>query len=693
MNAAVSPPLVSAGGGDHSVAGMHDAPINRPDLVIHVSTENTRGTTVLQYRLHSWLEDLRHFSTSIDGETIQGCFEKDQATLYDELKNLHNGLNRKGAPLPVEEIKDEIIKIGRELYGALFPSPLKEAYCEFRRHVESILIVSDEPWIPWELVKPYNTKSNNSDDDDFNEDDFLCMKFQLGRWISGSRPPAGRILVSRLAAIAAGSPPGMKRLSGARAELRLVNALGARLGVGIMSLADPTYSLVTALLRFGDLGLIHFVGHGEFDLADPNTSGFCLHDGGVLRPRDLQHGGTLQRMKKNRPLVVLNSCQSTRQDFWFTRLGGWAQRFVQDGECGAFIGPQLEIEDREACFFAREFYHLIERGWSLGRAMLATRQKLRDEYPTRLTPLFFTLYGDPNTHVDFNASTVSLSLKDVITLFFENFQRFVGYHLRVWFRRYHFSVAMLIVVFMILAVLGPFFRRSEADKALRDIPRKNASFFEAIEHHRCGIVKNLLLVGVKPRKRKLDNLTPLHWAAWIGDVCSLRLLARNEDLMRSPGSWSPIFYAAISENPKATKVLIEEFKLRPTPLEGARAVYFAASNGRAENLEYLLNLGASSEHIEKERWTSLMVATAEGRRRCVMLLLDAGADVKRKNPDGVTALSIAREKVESLANQKDVNISDLRNREEIVRLLQASIVDQGNATVDVALNQTLEVER
>ena len=47
---------------------------------------------------------------------------------------------------------------------------------------KGLLITSDEPWIPWEMVKPYEI---DQDGNELYNDAPLCEKFQLTRRLAG----------------------------------------------------------------------------------------------------------------------------------------------------------------------------------------------------------------------------------------------------------------------------------------------------------------------------------------------------------------------------------------------------------------------------------------------------------------------------------------------------------------------------
>jgi hypothetical protein len=86
-----------------------------------------------------------------------------------------------------------------------------------------------------------------------------------------------------------------------------------------------------------------------------------------------------------------------------TRIGGWAQRFV---ECGAsaFIGSLWEISDDLAIRFAVEFYNRL---WGLsghspqplGQAFSEARRVIKAADPADPTWLAYVLYGDPEARV------------------------------------------------------------------------------------------------------------------------------------------------------------------------------------------------------------------------------------------------------------------------------------------------------
>jgi hypothetical protein len=72
--------------------------------------------------------------------------------------------------------------VGNELWDELISEQLKQEYWKFKSRVTSVLITSEEPWIPWEILKPYR----NNDDGEQENDLFWCQQFAMSRWLSGA---------------------------------------------------------------------------------------------------------------------------------------------------------------------------------------------------------------------------------------------------------------------------------------------------------------------------------------------------------------------------------------------------------------------------------------------------------------------------------------------------------------------------
>ena len=299
---------------------------------------------------------------------------------------------RASADLPGEEavrMEDEIADVGVELYEQLFPEPLRRAYWELKAlreagEVRNLLIVSDEPWIPWELVKPYDVVEGRD-----VEDDHLAAAWQMSRWLSGAAVPSDlEIRAARLVVP-------MFDLDFVWKEIEYFDSLAAR-----QIEVAPPISTRAEFLEAAEKGgeqLYHFATHANFNEAFVDESPIVLQ-GDPLFPSDLTRRRA-RGMRWERPLVFLNTCHGARVGFNLTGLGGWAQRLVEQLGVTAFVGAQWEVNDELASRFAQVFYEELWAGKTLGEAFHSARQQVRAMQSGNPTWLAYTLYGDPNSRV------------------------------------------------------------------------------------------------------------------------------------------------------------------------------------------------------------------------------------------------------------------------------------------------------
>ncbi len=355
------------------------------DLVIRVITPwGSGGQRKLSYELHSPTGVAPYYRKEIRGQDLHDP-EGFKATLFAQLEKLHRGLDVDDGNVLRDEIEPELTALGRRLYEALFPPELRRAYLELRNLVHTVLVVSDEPWIPWELVKPYEDR----------DDDYLGLQFQLTRWLAGAPHPADLIRVQRLAVFAAGETAGAAALPHAEEE-RQVLAKWADVSPGVVdgSPEEAVRGELTALLERGDVDLLHFVGHGDFNPGQPDESAIQLQDG-PFRPRHLS-GPLREGIRQRQPLVFLNACRIGQQGRTLTGLGGWVDTLVQKSGCGAFVAPQWTVGDKLGALFAKIFYRKLHDGKTLGEAAQTTRREMHHENPGELAGLAYVVYGHPN---------------------------------------------------------------------------------------------------------------------------------------------------------------------------------------------------------------------------------------------------------------------------------------------------------
>lgn len=359
-----------------------------PDLVLRVCTEGNRLTYTLHYRTTE--------ERILQGPRLRADPEQYRYQIIREIENLARGLDADGLPLtdapgntlaPADFFR-RLEKIGQRLYRELFGEELAHEYRErIRGRVRTLEIVSDEPWIPWELVKPY---------DDGVDDDFLCLQYAFSRWVSGGTAPAAEIIADSLACIA----PTDSGLVEAQNERDFVRGLAAQFGLTDRSPAEAQRDLVEALLEGeAPVKLWHFACHGNFDRDAPGNSPLILQYKRPLRPYDLV-GRAQSRLRNDRPLVFLNACRAGQGGLSLTGLGGWAATLVGDCRVGALIAPLWSVSDDAAHSFARAFYEACQQpGMTLAEAVQQARLDTRQAYPQDTTYLAYSLYAHPNARL------------------------------------------------------------------------------------------------------------------------------------------------------------------------------------------------------------------------------------------------------------------------------------------------------
>lgn len=351
-----------------------------PDLELCVELDRHDGRT-LYFELHSIKEDVGYNHAKFGQVTLQDSPLAKMQAVYQEMSQMAGA-----APATSEDrtyAERRLAAIGNQLWDELVPDELKREYWRFKGCVRSLLITSDEPWIPWEAVKPYRYDEEGEREDA----PFWCEEFAISRWLSG--PGTADLLPAGAARPVA---PAQVNLPAVKEEVALVEQLD-QLRPDIVPLTPFTRRIqVLDWLEQDEFSVLHFACHGQFDATLPDNSAIILSDG-PLRPSDIRarFGG-----RRPRPLIFINACHGGRTAFSFTGLGGWADRFVKDARVGAFIGAMWEVNDALALQFARRFYQaLLQEDESIADAFRLAREEVRQAAPYNSTWLAYVLYADP----------------------------------------------------------------------------------------------------------------------------------------------------------------------------------------------------------------------------------------------------------------------------------------------------------
>ncbi|PSB43225.1 hypothetical protein C7B80_24910 [Cyanosarcina cf. burmensis CCALA 770] len=365
-----------------------------PDLELCVQLD-LRDRRTLYFTLHSTKSEIDFHHKKVGKVISESSPEQKMRFVYHQLGHLAEQVSRKGEPIdlnsPVSSFQDNqkraneerLISVGNQLWDELIPDELKQQYWQFKSVVTSLLITSDEPWIPWEIIKPY--KFNNEKEE---QDPFWCEQFAMSRWLSG--PGTADDFPTELVITVAPTNTNLLCLQQEVTFFQQLNNL--RSSVSCL----PTISNVSELqnyIRKPEFSILHFACHGMFDRTFPNDSAIQLTDG-VLRPSDIRI-----KFTNLRPLIFINACHGGRVGFSFTRIGGWAERFV-NARVGVFIGAMWEVNDELALQFAQTFYTaLLQENLTIAQAFQKSREAIRKVAPYNSTWLAYSLYADPEARI------------------------------------------------------------------------------------------------------------------------------------------------------------------------------------------------------------------------------------------------------------------------------------------------------
>jgi len=352
------------------------------DLELYIDLADDSRT--LSFGLHSVKPEIDYHRTKLGQVTLQGSPLEKMQSVYKEMTQL-----AQKRPTTAEErawAEHRLEAVGNELWDELIPDRLKQEYWKFKSRVKSVLITSEEPWIPWEMLKPYRDNDKGEQENDV----FWCQQFAFSRWLSGAGM-ADELDIKTTRSIA----PLQVNLPSVKEEMAFLEQLSG-LRANVTPLASfSTRMQVLDCLKNEDLSVLHFACHGMFDATSPNDSAIKLSDG-ALRPSDIKvrFGGTRQR-----PLIFINACYGGRVEFSFTGLGGWAERMV-NARAGAFIGAMWEVSDRLSLQFAKTFYTaLLQDNKTIAESFRQAREEIRQLAPYNSTWLAYTLYADPEGRV------------------------------------------------------------------------------------------------------------------------------------------------------------------------------------------------------------------------------------------------------------------------------------------------------
>lgn len=272
----------------------------------------------------------------------------------------------------------ELALKGAMLFQDLLPRDLRVLLWSLRDRIRTLQVLSEEPWIPWELLKLQGRNANGR----VVEGSFLCEAFAVTRWFPGiGRRPELRL---RRMAVVIPTDSDLRYAQDERGYLLSLAVSGQRQVTEI----PANFLDVEDALSQGEYDSWHFAGHGKFVAPDPNRSAIVLEQGQRLCAGHIY--GQISNCGLAQPLIFMNACQTGQQALSLTGMGGWARRFIEAGAAG-FIAPLWSVYDKAAYQFTQAFYNHLLSGETIGQAVREARtaiEPLNDRWA-------YTVFADP----------------------------------------------------------------------------------------------------------------------------------------------------------------------------------------------------------------------------------------------------------------------------------------------------------
>jgi CHAT domain/Ternary complex associated domain 7 len=287
----------------------------------------------------------------------------------------------------------------------------------------SLLIITSEPFIPWELAWVDADSVDPTLFPDGVSEGPLGAMWRVGRWVPPVPrrrgpprppvPPPASIDVDALAVVIGdyAADRNIRELPHAVDEGRSI-ALRYQGMPLTVSEGDVDRLMNAELERNGALfapQAVHFASHGEVSTEQQQYTGIILLGGhrlDILTVEGSRVGGVSQ------PFVFLNACQVGTASSILSSYGGLAGAFLGTG-CRGFLAPLWNVDDEVAKQIALEFYDFtLRQGWPVGEAVRRIRAEFGDGAKGTATPLAYVFYGHPELRMNWSGRSCEPATDD-----------------------------------------------------------------------------------------------------------------------------------------------------------------------------------------------------------------------------------------------------------------------------------------
>ena len=288
-----------------------------------------------------------------------------------------------GDPALVRELQ----KTGQALWDHILSRPVKEKLKQAGPANLALTIDEELIDIPWELL--------------YDGSNFLSLKFNLGRLV---RTKSSALTVQYRASghifkllILANPTNDLK--CAYREGLNIKDQFDRKRSSIHVDFKSTNIDRLYVKKNLSDYDIIHFAGHCEFDPHNQKNSGWLLSDG-KFTIHDILSMGQAAALPA---LIFSNSCHSAGSSLYVLIDAEYQQKNYSLAAAFLFAGVRhylgaiRKIEDSASLAFAKEFYHHLILGKSVGESVRLGRIKLvREHGIIALHWANYLLYGDPS---------------------------------------------------------------------------------------------------------------------------------------------------------------------------------------------------------------------------------------------------------------------------------------------------------
>jgi len=283
----------------------------------------------------------------------------------------------------------ELVGAGKQLFEAS-PPVFQEAFwalIDAGRQIQTIYVVSEEPYVPWELMIPTRLLPGGKRE---QWDVPLGVRCSVGRWIPKEfLSPRQRVPISNGHVIAPVYEGG-HLLKNSEKEAQLIRDRFA----GMSRITPATGNAINDSMGKGGGSLLHFVGHG---LADAEGLVLELEGEGDLLSSTRLRGmtGVSDACEEHKPFVFLNACDGGRTEIALIGVGGLAPEFLRIG-ASAVLAPLWEVKDVVAHQVALDIYESASSSPRTPYAEVVRLARARSyKEPWEDSWAAYCFYGDP----------------------------------------------------------------------------------------------------------------------------------------------------------------------------------------------------------------------------------------------------------------------------------------------------------